>query len=144
MTLGKQSMASLLLLWTLASGASAAPPAIKLSCPEGTTQKTLPNKCGDTVTCVSNDPDHPSYSSIPVLELYPTGMKRAESTLVGGRQRVGPWTIWYPNGARRYEARFGRAGLDGPATEWYPDGRKRAEVTYVEGRLDGVARLLPL
>jgi antitoxin component YwqK of YwqJK toxin-antitoxin module len=45
----------------------------------------------------------------------------------------GPFTIWYSNGQKGYEATFVKDKKHGNTYSWYPNGQKAQEFAYVEG-----------
>jgi antitoxin component YwqK of YwqJK toxin-antitoxin module len=117
----------------------------KLDCPPGTAPKSHTDACGTTITCVLVEQSLPIVDRFPVVEWFSSGKRRAQYSILSHGVRVGPFTGWHRNGARRIEGKYSpyqvQLPFDGLVTEWYPNGAKHAEVTLKAGALDGAARL---
>jgi hypothetical protein len=55
----------------------------------------------------------------------------------GAGQRQGPWTQWWPNGAKWREEAYKDGKQHGRSTAWRPDGGKLYEAEYKSGFLNG-------
>jgi len=52
---------------------------------------------------------------------------------------IGVWTLYYPDGAKRWSASFVEDREDGASRGWYESGQQHYEVNYAAGKPDGEA-----
>ncbi len=70
---------------------------------------------------------------------YPSGKPEARKFFEAGKVD-GPWTEWYEDGRKRYEAIWKDGLQEGRSTRWYPGGQVKTAEDHAMGTLNGVQR----
>ncbi len=87
-------------------------------------------------------PEHATFHESEVVEeFWPNGETRLRKYVVGidGAIDHGPYTKWYDNGQKEYEATVVMGKKDGLVTRWHRNGQKWKEERYANGKRHGVS-----
>jgi len=106
------------------------------SCPPGATLMGEPPPNGQEQWCQKIVNGQPVKEG-PFTLYFPNGAKMIEGQYQDGKQ-AGEWETWYQNGQRSAVDHFRDGIQDGLHLSWYDNGQPSAQGAYVKGKRQGV------